>query len=297
MPLTQSPHQLNADLFITDWMEQKSFEFDLITDEDLHREGLSLLGNYRVLVTGSHPEYWTKQMLDALDAYEQHGGRLMYLGGNGFYWVTSFSPNQPHVIEVRRGQAGSANWASHPGEDYHSTTGVAGGTWRQFGRSAQQVAGVSISALGGGRASPYRRTAASRNSRAAWIFEGVGEDEPIGERGLVLDGAAGYEVDRADDELGTPPHALVVATARGLSTEYYKGLREDMTELHEAPNPDAETSNIRADMVFYETPNGGAVFSTGSIAWSGSLSWNSYNNAVSQITANVLHRFAAEEPL
>jgi len=54
---------------------------------------------------------------------------------------------------------------------------------------------------------------------------------------------------------------------------------------------------VRGDMVFFELPNGGAVFSTGSIAWCGCLSHNEYDNAVSRITENVLRRFAADGPV
>jgi N,N-dimethylformamidase len=39
------------------------------------------------------------------------------------------------------------------------------------------------------------------------------------------------------------------------------------------------------------------VFSTGSIAWCGSLSHNGYDNNVSRITENVLRRFASDDPL
>ena len=49
-------------------------------------------------------------------------------------------------------------------------------------------------------------------------------------------------------------------------------------------------------MVFFETPNGGAVFSTGSIAWAGALSHNSYDNNVARITGNVLRRFIDDTP-
>jgi N,N-dimethylformamidase len=49
-------------------------------------------------------------------------------------------------------------------------------------------------------------------------------------------------------------------------------------------------------MVFFETPNGGAVWSTGSIAWCGSLSWNGYDNNVSRLTGNVLRRFLDPRP-
>jgi N,N-dimethylformamidase len=48
---------------------------------------------------------------------------------------------------------------------------------------------------------------------------------------------------------------------------------------------------LRADLVYMSFPGGGGVFSTGSIAWTGSLSHNGYDNNVSAITANVLGRF------
>ena len=53
---------------------------------------------------------------------------------------------------------------------------------------------------------------------------------------------------------------------------------------------------VRADLVFYETPNGGAVFSVGSIAFISSLPWNSYDNNVSRMVLNVLERFADATP-
>jgi N,N-dimethylformamidase len=49
-------------------------------------------------------------------------------------------------------------------------------------------------------------------------------------------------------------------------------------------------------MVFYETPNGGAVFSTSSIAWAGALEHANYENNVSRITENVVRRFIDPRP-
>ncbi|MBT4907464.1 MAG: hypothetical protein HON62_11320 [Rhodospirillaceae bacterium] len=54
--------------------------------------------------------------------------------------------------------------------------------------------------------------------------------------------------------------------------------------------------NVRADMTFFETPGGGAVFSVGSIAWPGSLPHNGYDNNVSRICENVLGRFVDDTP-
>ena len=289
-----APHQFNADLHLVDWLERLGHRYDVATDEDLHLEGQGLLAPYRVIVTGSHPEYWSAQMLDALETYLANGGRLMYLGGNGFYWVTSFDSQRPHVIEVRRWR-GTEAWEAQPGEIHHSTTGELGSLWRFRGRAPQKLLGVGFCAQGFDYAKPYHRQPDSFNSRAAFIFEGVGDDEIIGDFGLVMGGAGGYEVDRADSALGTPLHALVVATTSGFSDSYQHVVEEVLS----SDSQQGATVNplVRGDMVYFEYPNGGAVFSTGSISWCGSLSHDNYDNNVSRITDNVLRRFSCEEPL
>src|SRR5262249_13106526 len=74
-----APHGFAADLYLVDWLDHEGIAFDAITDEDLHADGRSLLDGYKVVLTGSHPEYWTGRMLDALEGYLGAGGRLMYL--------------------------------------------------------------------------------------------------------------------------------------------------------------------------------------------------------------------------
>jgi N,N-dimethylformamidase len=294
MPLISAPHQFNADLHLLDWMETQGFERDIVTDHDLHAQGADLLSGYRVVVTGSHPEYWTEAMLDALETYLDGGGRVMYLGGNGFWWVTSVHPDSPHVIEIRRGLVGSRPWTSRPGEVHHAGTGEFGGQWRYRGRPPQRLVGVGFSAQGSDASRPYRRLPESHDPRAAFIFEGIGDADPIGDFGIVMGAAGGAEIDRADRKLGTPPHALVVARATGYSDMYQA--QQDDTLMHDARTGGSVSPLVRADMVFFETPAGGAVFAPGSISWCGSLSSNGYANNVSQVTGNVLRRFASAEP-
>ncbi len=291
------PHGLKADLQLAGWLESQSLGYDVATDEDLQSDGLTLLTPYRTVLTGTHPEYWSEAMLDAAEAYLARGGRFVYLGGNGFYWVTSSDPARPHVIEVRRSN-GTRTWSAHSGEYHHSTTGEIGGTWRERGRAPQRLAGVGFAGQGGGhgRAQPYRRTAAADDPRAAWIFEGV-EAEVFGNEGLVKDGAAGFEIDRAATELGTPPHALVVATATGFSDAYQHAIEEVL--LSDSRQGGTIEPRVRADMVFFETPNGGAVFSVGSIAYAGTLfarAGDGGEGATSRITGNVLRRFLDPKP-
>ena len=136
----------------------------------------------------------------------------------------------------------------------------------------------------------------SFDPRAAFIFEGVGAEEPIGEFGLMTGGAAGIEIDRAEPALGTPPHALVVASSAGLHSDMFRAVIEELMS-NDVASSGAHCETVRADMVFFETAAGGGVFSTGSIAWCGALSHNGYDNNVSRVTDNVLRRFAADAPL
>ena len=229
-------------------------------------------------------------MLAALERYLDGGGRLMYLGGNGFYWVTSVDPERPHLVEVRRGFAGSRDWSSAPGECHHSTTGELGGLWRFRDRPPNKLVGVGFTAMGwDGQAPGYARRQGSFDPRAAFIFEGIEEDETIGAFGLVLGGAAGDELDRMAHDLGTPPHTLLLASSTGHSPSVLPVL-EDYNQIN-AALMSGKTDKVRADMVYFETPNDGAVFSVGSICWCASLSHDHYGNNVSRITENVLRRF------
>jgi N,N-dimethylformamidase len=53
---------------------------------------------------------------------------------------------------------------------------------------------------------------------------------------------------------------------------------------------------VRGDVIFYETPGGGAVFSASSISWFGALARNGYDNDIAQMTTNVVRRFADPAP-
>jgi N,N-dimethylformamidase len=143
---------------------------------------------------------------------------------------------------------------------------------------------------------PYHRLEGSYDPRASFIFEGIGKDEVIGGFGLKQGGAGGVEIDRADYSLGTPPHALVLATCTGFSDEYQVSRPEDAPSFR-APLGGTQSPLVRADMVYFETPKSGGVFSVGSIAWCGSLSHNNYSNNVSRIMKNVLGRFSSDTEL
>ena len=280
-----------ADTHLIAWLEAKGYAYDVITDEELDREGVELLRPYRVVMTGSHPEYHTPAMLDALEAYRDGGGRFMYLGGNGFYWKVARHKELPAAIEIRRGEGGIRAWAAEAGEDYNAFDGEDGGLWRRNGRPPQNLCGVGFTAQGNFVGNHYRVLPEARGSRAAWILEGV-TGETFGGYGLSGHGAAGFELDRTDIRLGTPLHAVVLARSEGHEPEAPWVLvpEEQLTHLTTIPGK-KPAELIHADLTFFEAPNDGAVFSTGSITFCGSLPHNNFENDCSRIIKNVLDRF------
>ena len=286
--------QLPADTHIIDWLDAKNISYDVLTEDDLDAEGAELLRPYRCVLTGTHPEYPSARVLEAIKQFQQGGGRFIYFGGNGFYWRVSYHPELPGVIEMRRAEDGIRAWMAEGGEYYHSFTGELGGMWRRMGHPPQSVAGSGMTAQGFDHSTYYRRTAQSHDERARFIFEGIGSDEIIGDFGSIGGGAAGWEIDRADTALGTPPHALVVARADTFSVSYH-WMKEELHHTHSAITGET-CPHVHCDMVFYETTNGGAVFSTSSIAWAGALAHNNYDNNVSRISENVIRRFLDARP-
>lgn len=283
----------SADSHLTDWLEARGIDYDVVTDEDLDEEGLPLIEGYEVVLTGTHPEYHTSGTLDALEAFCGRGGNLVYLGGNGFYWRIARSPTLPGTLELRRAEGGIRAWAAEPGESYHALDGQYGGLWRRNGRPPQRLAGIGFSAQGLFEGSYYRRLPASRRPETAWIFEGVAE-EKLGDYGLSGGGAAGFELDRADVELGTPEDALVLARSEGHSGSFVMVPEEFLSHLA-TTSGERHAELIRGEIVWFQRPGGGQVLSVGSICFCGSLSHADYDNGISRLLENVVRRFAGLE--
>ncbi len=271
-----------ADLYLLGWLHREDVPVDVVTDEDVHRDGAELLGRYDVVITGSHPEYTTERMLDAFIGYTTTGGRLMYLGGNGFRWVTTIDPSAPHVIEVRKDYGVSLirGIALLPGEEHHSQTGTRGGYWPKRGRGSEAWLGIGTAGVGWAQAQPFHRTEASYDPAVSWIFDGV-DGDTIGASGLALGGAAGDEMDSACALLGTPPQTVIVASSRDHGPQYHVSTWVT----------DPDDDRLRADITYLEYDGGGAAFSAGSMCWYPSLACNDYDNDIAQVTRNVLRRF------
>lgn len=287
--------RIGCDSYVLEWLDRIGVAHDVVTDHDLHAEGLAALAPYRLVIACQHPEYHSWRMLDALDGFIAGGGRFMYLGGNGFYWRAEPSEDAPDALEVRRAEGGIRVWATEPGESYHAFGGGYGGLWRRVGRPAHRLVGNGFSAQGRHLGFPYAFTAAVADPRLAFLRDGVAaakEGAQFGERGFMGGGAAGFELDSFDVTYGSPAHGLVLAKGVVIHDDY-GWVNEDML-VHRHPRRREEWSC--ADMVFFETPAGGAVFSVGSMTYVGSLLVDGGDNTLSRITANVVRRFRDPQP-
>lgn len=283
--------QFPADLSIIGWLEHQGYDYEIITDEDLHREGADCLRPYNVVLTGTHPEYVSTRMLDATEDYVADGGRLIYMGGNGYYWCVAFRDDEPWCMEVRKLDSGMRAWAARPGEDYLATTGEKSGLWKNRGRPPQKLLGVGFISEGFEHSRPFRRMPDSYHRTVSWITEGI-EGEIIGDFGLAHGGAAGLELDRYDLALGTPPHAKIIASSGG-HTDNYVIVQEEVLYEYQALTGTYDY-RVRADIVYFTTPNNGAVFSTGSIAFGQALPCHGFKNDVSRMLANVVDAFSKD---
>lgn len=297
------PWQFEADTHLFDWLETKGYAVDYITDHDLDREGRALLDQYSTVITGTHPEYISENEMNAFKGWLNNGGRMMYMGGNGFYWVTSLDKTRTYS-ELRR-HDGTEAWQAAPGEYNHSTTGEYGGLWRFRGRPPQELVGVGFTAQGFGNSAgsaqynrPFDRTEASYAPSVSWIFDGVTKKTGIGSDLPSLQspgGPMGEEVDRADYALGTPANAVVVGRSQPFDDKYMYVVEEiNTSSLFEGG-----TTNplVRGDVTLMHYPKGGAVFSTASMVWSGQFFANGYKNDMTRITENVLDRFVGGRAL
>lgn len=280
------PREFSADLMMIGFMEEEGIPYDIVTDHDLHSMGVAAIARYNTVITGCHPEYPSVESFDAYTAYARRGGNLMYLGGNGFYWVSATAMDRPHRLEVRRGDQGVRTYTLPGGERVHSLNGQQGSLWRSRGRACNYLFGLGCCGEGTGDGVPYKRTEASRDPSFAWIFKGIGDDELLGEHGFG-GGASGDEIDKFDLKYGSPANSIVLATSTGHSDSF--GIFPEDTGFPIINTLGSQTNEIRSDIVYYETSGGGAVFSVGSINWYCSLGWDGYKNNIARLTGNVLH--------
>ena len=178
----------------------------------------------------------------------EEGGRLLYLGGNGLNCE----------VEIH-GSSMTVHNEQITGLDFAGVGAESRMALRH--ESEASLVGVVFTPPGAMTGAPYRVVDSSH-----WAFHrtGLQNGDLFGLKSLHMrcpGGASGHETDKMSPSSPANTHLL----ALGL-------------------NPDEGG----AQMVHFETPKGGGVFSVGSISWVSSLPIDEH---VSQITENAIRRF------
>ncbi len=246
----QACHLAPAEWRLLGWLERQGFAYDYYAETQLD-DGTLDLANYRVLAISVHPEYWTRRMYERVKRWVfDGGGRLVYLGGNGLNCEVELLPDNSMIC--RNGSIRGLTVAGLGG--FESRYAIQH-------ESEANLLGVAFTTTGVMTGAPYRVLDATH-----WAFAGTGlkNDDTFGENSLHMrcpGGASGHETDKVTPS--SPSNVQLLA----------KGL-----------NPD----DGGAEMVAFETPSGGGVFSVGSINYVASLP---VDEIVSKITENVLRKF------
>lgn len=271
--LTHTTRNFCTDLELLEWLFERGIDVDVLTDDQLHREGPQALEHYDTVLTGSHPEYVSETILNTLATFARSGGHLLYLGGNGFDYIAEPAVTSPgDTIEVRRA---TDSWRGADAVDDQLSCGRKGGRWSSVNRTANQLMGVGYCTQGWGAAPGYRQLADARSTTfGEALLMGINPDETIGDFGNSLGGAAGDEIDSVDLDKGTPATTIRLASSEGLHTHHMMDTDDDKP--------------IRADIAYTPNDNGGSVFAVGSMNWVTSLVVDRESNNVEKLTLNAI---------
>ena len=206
------------------------------------------LDAYKVLIITTHPEYWTQNMYQTLKKWVDEGGGKLMYLG-GNGLNCEVEILENNTMKVKNGDARKME------------KGKKESRFHLYNESEANLLGIVFSNEGIMTAAPYEVVNSNH-----WIFSGTGlkKGDLFGEESLherIPGGASGHETDKTSSS--SPENVEIVA--RGT-------------------NPDGGG----AEMVYYNTPSGGEVFSVGSITYPASIL---IDEKISQITGNVIRRF------
>lgn len=138
---TEYSHLSRAERPLHVWLERNGYPFDILSDYDLHRQP-DVLSSYKAVIIVGHNEYWSIPMYEGLQNYLKQGGQVINLSGNTIFWRVSFNADGS-VMECRKVDApGNQMPAQRRGEAWHSQDGRRGGMMRECGYPGWRLIGL-----------------------------------------------------------------------------------------------------------------------------------------------------------
>jgi hypothetical protein len=297
---TDYSHLCRAERPLHVWLEQNGYDYDIISDYDLHRQP-DILNSYKVLIIVGHNEYWSVPMYQGLEQYLKRGGQVINLSGNTLFWRVSFN-EQGTIMECRKVDAPGHQMPPHRrGEAWHSHDGRRGGLMRECGYPGWKL--LALESLGWNN---------SNNPKNFGPFVVELPDHPffrkprdlklqrgdrIGEAGPGKTPAVnGHEFDVRPSTLArlqeqpAPPGGFVPEDppgiqllANGIVPWQQGGAAFDYFMRQVRPKTDQG-----GEMIYWERPDGGRVFNAGCIGFAWAML---ADGRLQDLLHNVLHHF------
>ena len=222
---TGSGEYFGREDLLVNQLEATGLDVTYTTDIDTHAQP-ALLANHKVFISGSHDEYWSKEMRDGVEAARDRGVNLVFLGANAAFRRIRLESSElgayRHEVNYRVATEDPLNtidpsrvttsWRDSPSPRPESS--MIGDFYECNPVSADMVIGEASS----------------------WVFAGTGLKD-----GDKLAKLVGNEYDRVTPERPTPTNIEVLAH----SPVVCRGVKSF------------------SDVTYYTAPSGAGVFATG----------------------------------
>jgi N,N-dimethylformamidase beta subunit-like protein len=261
------PHFFEYEFFLVTWLErlavEQGWKIGYTTNFDMHREP-QFASDYKLLISGSHNEYWSKEEFEQVHRrIFQEGKNTIFFGANSAYWQVRYAdlaqpPNTPsagrQLVCYKEAMDPIAKRVDERTRRLLSTI-----RFRDEARLPEtMLAGVAYQSYfeySSDKRYPYVVVDVSLP-----FFNGTGYK--IGD---VTGDIIGYEWDNTDPDgdgkrLWDPSTSLIPELDRNRITVVFSGTPVDL-----------ENKPGKAEAVYFVSPAGAKVFSTGSIRWAWGL--------------------------
>jgi hypothetical protein len=279
-------------------LDQAGYDYDVVSDLDLHRES-DLLKGYKTVVINGHSEYWSIEAYESVDRYLRNGGTAIVMSGNTMFWRVTFNSDGT-IMECRKFDeriGGRAN--ASIGELFHSHDTRRGSLMRECGYPAWKVVGLECAGWGGTNADDigiYHTDAPDH-----FLFHqpervDLAKNETFGYApGGSVPKAIGHEWDVRLSTLikmtgKIPTGASLPDEPPGIVT-LARGVRKGGGTLDYFTAPTKSIDGVCAEMIYWKRPKGGRVFHAGAIGAGWALSADPKFQTLMQ---NVLHHFGVK---
>ena len=253
--------------FSIPWLETyaqaRGLKLDYISDFDLSTDP-TVLDGYKLFVAGGHDEYWTKEMYDAVENRIFVKGRnVLFLGANTAYW-------QVRYVDVN--QSPNGPFMGRQMICYKTYRNVTDPIAQRFAKPADALLwATGLFRLASRRPESMLIGIAYQNwfewEKPGYDYSVVNADLPFFQdtglkAGDKLAGLVGYEWDNRDPD-GDGNQLWDVAKSLNKRIP-----PESIRVLFDSNPVGADHKPGKAESVYWESPAGAKVFSSGTVWWS-----------------------------